>query len=99
MFTIIKSSRYVEYGLQKGDIVYIAGEMMTALTEKDPYLYRKLFIAAPVLEGHVQAEDKPLSMDGINLKAVSKSKQKKLYAQFEKDFAKAKEVEISESTD
>jgi len=88
MFATVKGSRYVDYGIQGGDIMYVAGEMMTAITEKDPYLYRKLFVAARVVEGHVQAADKPLSMDGTNLKPVSKNRQKKLYAQFEKDFSK-----------
>lgn len=93
MFVTVKGSRYVDYGIEGGDLVYVAGEMMTPITEKDPYLYRKLFIAAKMVDGHVQASEKPLSMDGVNLKPVSKSKQKKLYAQFEKDFHKEEVVE------
>ena len=86
-FATVKCSRYVEYGIQKGDLVYVAGEMMTAVTEKDPYLYRKLFVAAYVEDEHVDANRKPISVDAINLKPVGKVRQKKLYSMFEKDYA------------
>lgn len=88
MFATVKNSRYVDYDIQKGDLVYVAGEMMAVIDEKDPYVYRKLFVAAYMDDGHVQAERKPLSMDATNLKKVGIRRQKKLYAQFEKDFAK-----------
>ena len=88
MFATTKCSRYVDYGIQKGDLVYVAGEMMVAVTEKDPYSYRKLFVAAYTNEEHVDAQRKPLSIDGVNLKPVSKAKQKRLYQLFEDDHKK-----------
>ena len=88
MFAHIKCGRYAEYGLLKGDIVYIAGEMMVALSAEDPYAYRKLFVAAYTEDGHVLDKKKPLSIDAVNLRPVSTGKQKSLYAQFEKDFTK-----------
>lgn len=86
-FCTVKCSRYVEYDIKKGDLIYVAGEMMTAVKEEDPYLYRKIFVAAYVNEEHVDAERKPISIDGINLKPVGKVRQKKLYGIFEDDFA------------
>lgn len=84
MFAHVKCSRYVDYGLKKGDTVYIAGDMMVRTEENDPYAYRKLFVAARCNDGVVDANGKGLSIDGINLRPVSKSKQKQLYDAFEK---------------
>tara|TARA_R110000851_G_scaffold8429_1_gene32358 strand:- start:775 stop:1068 length:294 start_codon:yes stop_codon:yes gene_type:complete len=84
MFAHVKCSRYVDYGLQKGDTVYIAGDMMVRTDEKDPYAYRKLFVAARCNAGGVDVNGKGLSIDAANLKPVSKSQQKKLYTAFEK---------------
>lgn len=90
-FCNVKCSRYVDYGIQKGDLIYVAGESMVAVDEGDPYAYRKIFLAARTNDGHVDAQAKALTIDGVNLKPVSKSKQKKLYAQLEEDFAQEEE--------
>jgi hypothetical protein len=84
LFCTVKCSRYIEYGLQKGDVVYIAGDMMVRTEENDPYAYRKLFVAARTEDGVVDVNGKGLSIDGSNLKPVSKNKQKQLYEAFEK---------------
>lgn len=91
MFAHVKCSRYVDYGIKKNDLIYVAGDTMVATDEKDPYAYRKIFLAARTEGGHVDAASKALTMDAINLRPVSKSKQKELYAQLEKDFAKKEE--------
>lgn len=91
MFCYTRCSRYLDYGIKKGDLVYLAGDTMVRVDEKDPYAYRKLFIAAYVEDGHVNAERKPITIDGVNLRKVSDSKQKDLYKVFESDFAKAEE--------
>ena len=88
MFCRTKCSRYVSYEIQKGDLVYIAGDSMVAVDEGDPYSYRKIFLVARTDDGHVNATAKALTIDGANLKPVSKAQQKKLYAQLEKDFKK-----------
>ena len=82
-FCTVKCSRYVDYNIQKGDVVYAAGDTIIQNDEQDVYAYRKLFICARVVDGEVQVHDKPLLMDGVNLKPVSDAKQKKLYAAFE----------------
>lgn len=87
LFCHVKCSRYLDYGIKKNDLVYVAGETMMAVDEKDPYAYRKLFVVAYTKEGHVDAVTKPITMDGVNLRPVSKSKNKELYAQMEKDFS------------
>ncbi len=90
-FCYIKCSRYVDYGIKKGDLIYVAGDTMVAIDEGDPYLHRKIFLAARTDDGHVDAKAKALTVDGVNLKPVSKSQQKKLYTQLEEDFKKAEE--------
>jgi hypothetical protein len=64
---------------------------MVAVNEGDPYAYRKIFLAAKTNDGHVDAQAKALTIDGVNLKPVSKSQQKKLYAQLEEDFKQEEE--------
>lgn len=91
MFCHVKCSKYVDYGILKGDLIYVAGDTMVAVDEKDPYAYRKIFLAARTEDGHVDAVAKALTMDAINLKPVSKAKQKELYALLEKDFEKSEE--------
>jgi len=90
-FCQVKDSRYVEYGVKKNTLVYLAGDSMVLVDEQDPYAYRKIFVAALVADGHVDTTAKALTMDWINLSAVSKAKQEKLYAQFEEDFTKEEE--------
>ena len=89
MFVRTKCSRYVDYGVQKGDLVYVAGDAMVAVDEGEVYAYRKIFLVAKTTEdAHVDSVSKALTMDGVNLKPVSKAQQKKLYAQLEADFKK-----------
>lgn len=90
-FCHVKCSRYLDYGIKKNDLIYVAGDTMVAVDEKDPYAYRKIFLAARTNDGHVDAQAKALTVDAVNLNPVSKSKQKKLYAQLEEDFKKEEE--------
>tara|TARA_R110000823_G_C15952958_1_gene502531 strand:+ start:15086 stop:15388 length:303 start_codon:yes stop_codon:yes gene_type:complete len=91
-FYKVNNSRYVEYGIKKWDIVYLAGEMMLPLKEEDPYLHRKLFVAAYVVDGHVQGDKKPITVDGLTLTPVSKVKQEELKAMMEEDFSQGEEL-------
>ena len=71
MFVRTKCSRYVDYGVQKGDLVYVAGDAMVAVDEGDVYAYRKIFLTAKTNDGHVDSKAKALTMDGVNLKPVT----------------------------
>ena len=90
-FCTIRGAKYCDYGFKNGETVYVAGEFMSPVDEKDPYAFRKLFIAAKMVDGHVKAEEKPMSIDGLNLKAVSKKKQKELYEAFSNDYQQEEE--------
>jgi hypothetical protein len=94
-FCKVMNSSYVEYGIKKYDTIYLAGEMMVPLKEEDPYLHRKLFVGAYVKDGHVQGDRKPLTVDGLTLKPVSKTKQAELKAIMEEDFSQEEEDAVS----
>ena len=95
-FCTVESSRYVDYGIKRGEVVYLAGDMMVPVEEKDPYTYRKLFVAAYTDGGHVKAERKPISIDAINLKPVSSAKQEELKQLMEDDFKQEDTDEVSD---
>ncbi|MNQ21499.1 hypothetical protein D3C85_346220 [compost metagenome] len=85
MFAYVKDTKLSEYGVFKGDTVYVAGDMFLP-DEKDPYSYRKMFIGAFVKDGHILIHDKPFTVDGKRLEPVSKVNQEKLDAIKEADF-------------
>lgn len=95
-FCTVESSRYVGYGIKRGEVVYLAGDMMVPVEEKDPYAYRKLFVAAYTDDGHVKAERKPISIDAINLKPVGSAKQEELKQLMEDDFKQEDTDEVSD---
>lgn len=96
LFVEVLDGSFGEYGVKKGDLVYVAGET-TIQTDahNDPYALRKLFIAAFLKDKHLDLDKKPFMIDGKRLKPVSAAKQNKLDQIRQRDF---KELE-DESTD
>lgn len=90
-FCTVDSSDYCEYGVKRNDLIYVYGDFMSHVSEDDPYLFRKLFIAALVEDGHVVEHNKPFTISGDNLKPVSKAKQEKLEATLEEDYGNKEE--------
>lgn len=86
MFAQVLDGSYGEYGVKKGDIVYVAGDAITAVSEKDPYALRRIFVAAFLKEGHIDTKTNPFTIDGKRLEPVSKGKQAKLDAIRKADF-------------
>ena len=77
-FCKVATSKYAEFGVKRGDVVYIAGDYWSPIEEEDPYVYRKLFVAAQTRHGHVQGDGKefpPFTCNGLYLKNVSKKNQ------------------------
>jgi hypothetical protein len=85
-FVRCNTSKYIEYGVKKKDVMYLAGDMMVLVKEEDPYGYRKLFIGAKVEDGRVNTTDKGLSVDASNFTKLSDVAIKKLKAQLEADY-------------
>lgn len=85
-FAEVLDGSYGEYGVKKGDIIYVAGDAITAVSDKDPYALRRIFVAAFLKEGHIDTKSNPFTIDGKRLKPVSEAKQAKFDATRKADF-------------
>lgn len=89
-FAKMKNDSLSEYGINKGDTLMLVGSGFVPDSKTDPYKFRMLFVAAPVRDGHIELGDngKPngYTVDGRNLKKVTKVELKTLEANKEKDF-------------
>ncbi len=94
-FCRVNNTEYEKYGVKKGQLVYVAGSTLSPIESDDPYLLRKLFIAAYMKDNHIQVKDKPFLVNGVSLTPVSDSKQKELDAIRAEDFKKVAEDETS----
>lgn len=83
-FCTVESSAYAQYNIKRNDVVYVAGDAMRPIDDKDPYAYRKFLIVARMSGDNVSSEG-GFMMEGNNLKGVSKAKQAKLEAIYEAD--------------
>ncbi|MDB4302037.1 hypothetical protein N9924_00570 [bacterium] len=90
-FVTVKDSSFADYGVKKGDLIYLAGDAIVSRDEKDPYNLRRIFVAAYTHDGHVLPERKPFMVDGKRLTPVSKAKQEKLKGLMEYDFEEREE--------
>lgn len=54
-------------GLPEGTAVYLAGDTFIRESEEDPYLFRRAFVAAKVVDYHIQAEEKPFLITAKSL--------------------------------
>lgn len=95
-FVKLLDGSFGQYGVKKGDIIYVAGDAIVAVSEKDPYAMRRIFVAAKVNDGHIDVKSNPFTVDGKRLEAVSKAKQAELNAIRKSDFED--KVEESDST-
>lgn len=57
-------------GLPEGMVVYLAGDTFIRESEDDPYLFRRAFVAARVLDYHIQADEKPFLITAKSLGEV-----------------------------
>lgn len=97
MFAEVLDSKLAEYGVKKGDIVYVAGDAIVGVDAKDPYLLRRIFVGAFTKDGHIMVHEKPFTVDGKRLAPVSRAKQEKLTAIKLADFKEENErVEAQE---
>lgn len=81
MFARVQDSTMAEHGIKKNDVIYVAGDSIFNVGEKDPYELRRLFVAAKVdKDGHILVDSGAFTVDGLRLKPVSKTYQEKLTA-------------------
>lgn len=72
-------------GIPKGSYLYLAGDSLIRETE-DPYLYRKVFVAARVNDYHINAEEKPFLVAGTSVTHVSDEEEVRLTEVYNEDF-------------
>lgn len=89
-FARVRDNSHEEYGVKKGDLVYVAGEGIVSTSKDDPYALRRIFIVAKTSNGHILSKEKALTVDGKRLYLVPDKEQLELDAIKQEDF---KEVE------
>lgn len=97
-FCRVMDSTYAEYGVKKNDVVYVAGDSIVAVDEKDPYALRRVFVAAWMQGDHVLVNKGGFTIDGKRLKPCSKAKQARLNTIKEADFSSPEE-EVDDTKD
>lgn len=85
-FAKVVSDKYTEYGLDKGDIVFVAGSGFAPVDDDDNY--KLLFVGAKVVDG-VPVQDKGITLARSSLKLVSATMEKKLQGKLQRAFPKA----------
>lgn len=73
-------------GIPQGSYLYLAGDTLVRESEEDPYLYRKVFVAARINDYHINAEEKPFLVTGASLVHVSDEEELLLTATYNEDF-------------
>jgi len=71
-FVRVVGDELKENGIEDGTYLYLAGDTFIREREDDPYLFRRAFVAAKVVDYHIQADDKPFLITAKNLGEVNK---------------------------
>lgn len=90
-FAQVEGTDLEENGIPDGSFLYLAGDTFIRETEDDPYLFRKAFVAARVIDYHIQVEEKPFLITAKNLIDVSEEDGTLLVATYEADFSQEEE--------
>lgn len=85
-FAQVEGTDLEENGIPEGSFLYLAGDTFIRETEDDPYLFRKAFVAARVVDFRIQVDEKPFLITAKNLIDVSEEDYGVLRATYEADF-------------
>lgn len=77
-FVEVLNDNLADHEVLKGDILYIAGDAVVNVSEEDPYVLRRILVAARVKDDHINIADNAFTIDGLSLKAVDEFTQKRL---------------------
>lgn len=89
-FAVLEGEGLAKDGLPGGTIVYLAGDTFLRESEDDPYLFRRAFLAAKVVEYHIQVQDKPFLITAKHLARVEDFELAALTEAYEADFGDVK---------
>jgi hypothetical protein len=90
-FAQVEGNDLAEHGIPEGSFLYLAGDTFIRETEDDPYLFRRAFVAARVIDYRIQADEKPFLITAKNLIDVSEEDYGVLLATYEADFGEGEE--------
>lgn len=85
-FVRVLDDGFAKYGVNKDDNLYLAGDIVVADKEKDPYSRRQVFIAAYMIGDHVDTKRKPFTIDGKRIRPLGDKIQERLTAIKKEDF-------------
>jgi hypothetical protein len=90
--TVVDDTLREQYGIEKGQVMFIMGESAAVVSDDDPYLFRKFFKCIEVGEdGYIAEDARQFGMNGLRLKPVGKRKQKELFNKLKEKFEVADE--------
>lgn len=81
-FVTVEVEGYEEWGGSKGEIVYLAGDLLARVGPEDPYLLRQTFLAIPCdpTTGSIKFNSKPFTISGDSVLKVEDDQQAELEA-------------------
>lgn len=92
-FAQVEGNDLEENGIPHGSFLYLAGDTFIRETEDDPYLFRRAFVAARVVDYHINVDEKPFLITAKNLIDVSQEDSAVLLATYEADFSDKEETD------
>ncbi len=93
-FARVLDDSFSKYGVSKDDNIYLAGDMFLRDKEKDPYSYRKVFIASYMIGDHIDTKRKPFTIDGKRVRPLGDKIQERLTAIKKEDFNEEASSEV-----
>lgn len=85
-FVQVTTKNLEKDGIPQGSYLYLAGDTLIRESEEDPYLYRKVFVAARINDYHINAEEKPFLVAGASLAHVDDDEEVRLTTIYNEDF-------------
>lgn len=77
-FVKVLNDNLNDHGVFKEDILYIAGDAIVNVSEDDPYVLRRILVAAHVRDDHIDIDNNAFTIDGLSLEPVDEFTQKRL---------------------
>lgn len=100
-FATVVGNSLNEFGVVDGQLIYLAGSVLTPTEEERPFDYRLKFLGAFVMDQHITVNDdrKMFYIDPDNIKMLTEEENKVLLVVRDEDFKKdERESELVEDS-
>jgi len=78
-YVIVRNSKLKANGILKGKVLYVAGDAIVSVSEKDPYELRRILVGCKVDDrGFLLVDDGGFTVDAKNVKVVDDQLQAEL---------------------